>query len=153
MRSRSLILLIEAHPDESELFSAALTQSGMDVSVLHAHDAEAALQFMTDSPSHDPLPSLILLAWDSEDTGRANLTRLKQAHELAPIPIVVVGISRLSQDVTASYRFGANSYVVKPRDFDGLMAMSGAICRFWLKWNVCTTRGQSSTSPASFGSH
>jgi len=43
--------------------------------------------------------------------------------------------SRQSQDVNRAYDLGANSYLVKPVEFDDLREMLGTINTYWITYN------------------
>jgi signal transduction histidine kinase len=57
-----------------------------------------------------------------EMSGVELLTRLRQQHSAANLPIVMVTARDGSEDVVASLRLGANDYVTKPIDFPVLLA-------------------------------
>ena len=51
------------------------------------------------------------------------------------IPVVVVTSSRESPDIRAAYALGANSYVVKPVDFDAFFNAVSSLGLYWLLVN------------------
>jgi len=136
MATSASILLIEDSPGECELFGLALAKTGV-VAALHSkNDAEPALQFLTDRPRHDPLPSLILLDWHLQKTrGNSFLTPMRADARIASIPVIVLTTSDDTADMMAAYAHGANGYVVKPGTFDELVRCVGDLCRYWLIWN------------------
>lgn len=64
-------------------------------------------------------------------SGLELLARIKADVRLKEIPIVVLTSSEEDHDIVESYRLGANSYVVKPVDYDKFF---GAICDVGLYW-------------------
>ena len=133
MAPHSSIWLIEDSPGERELFRLALAQSGFDVALYTQHDADAALHLLRTQPT---LPSLILLDWHIQNQrGDGFLKRLRSEIRFASIPVVVFTTSDHHQDLTASYRCGANGYVVKPGTFDELVRCVDDICQYWLDRN------------------
>jgi DNA-binding NarL/FixJ family response regulator len=52
------------------------------------------------------------------------------------LPVVVLTTSSTSHDIDAAYRHGANSYIVKPVDFDKFRTVAGQIELFWTVLNV-----------------
>jgi DNA-binding NarL/FixJ family response regulator len=59
------------------------------------------------------------------------LGELKAHEELKKIPVVIFTTSSDPQDVDHCYQQGANSYMVKPVDFDGLVDALRCLSRFW----------------------
>src|SRR5436190_23358458 len=57
----------------------------------------------------------------------------------ACLRIIVLTSSEEVRDVNKAYELGANSFLVKPLDFENLTAMMSTLCAFWL--------GQNTTSP------
>jgi len=55
--------------------------------------------------------------------------------KLKRIPVVVPTTSGAEQDVARSYDFHANSYVVKPLDFDKFTRLMDDLGFYWLAWN------------------
>ena len=51
------------------------------------------------------------------------------------MPVVVLTSSSEDSDVAQSYSLGANSYVVKPVDFEKYAAAVRAINHYWLSLN------------------
>ena len=49
--------------------------------------------------------------------------------------MVVLTSSREDRDVKTAYRLGANSYIVKPVDFDRFMDVAAQIERYWTVFN------------------
>jgi len=51
---------------------------------------------------------------------------------LKRLPIVVLSSSKEDPDINQAYELGANTYLVKPVKFDGLVEMMRALNRYWL---------------------
>jgi two-component system, response regulator len=60
---------------------------------------------------------------------------LKAAEETKTIPVVVLTSSQEERDMVESYRFGVNSYIVKPVDFDKFVESVGELGFYWLLVN------------------
>jgi DNA-binding response OmpR family regulator len=51
------------------------------------------------------------------------------------IPIVVMTSSKEERDISLLYSFGANSYIVKPLDFESLANVASQAGYYWLAIN------------------
>src|SRR5690606_7866979 len=82
------------------------------------------------------VPSLILLDLKLPRlSGLEVLARLKGHAAFAAIPVVVLTTSRDDGDVTRAYQLGANSYIVKPVDFDKFVEVAAQIEVYWTVLN------------------
>jgi CheY-like chemotaxis protein len=61
---------------------------------------------------------------------------IKESEELRRIPIVVLTTSEAEQDVARAYVNHANSYVVKPVDFQKFRDLMHELGFYWLNWNT-----------------
>jgi len=60
------------------------------------------------------------------------LEHMKADPHLRTIPVVMMTSSREEGDLLASYRLGANSYIVKPVDFDAFAEMVTEVGMYWM---------------------
>jgi two-component system response regulator len=67
--------------------------------------------------------------------GHEVLKRIKNDPRTRGIPIVVLTSSREERDVMRSYEVGANSYIVKPVDFEQFTETVRDIGKYWLVIN------------------
>lgn len=74
----------------------------------------------------DKRPCLVLLP----------LKVIKTTKELVRLPVVVLTSSKAEVDVVSAYEYHANSYVVKPLDFDKLVGLMQDLGFYWLAWNA-----------------
>jgi DNA-binding NarL/FixJ family response regulator len=51
------------------------------------------------------------------------------------VPVVVLTTSREDEDVKTAYQLGANSYIVKPVEFDKFMEVATQIDLYWCVLN------------------
>jgi CheY-like chemotaxis protein len=65
--------------------------------------------------------------------GRRVLRIIKQSAELKDIPVVVLTTSDDDRDVSACYEAGANTYIQKPVDFDGLIGAIRQLKEYWFE--------------------
>ncbi len=55
--------------------------------------------------------------------------------DLADLPIVILTTSKAEQDMAKAYEHHANSYLVKPVDFEKFSRMMNGLGFYWLGWN------------------
>jgi len=64
------------------------------------------------------------------------LRRFKKQPKLKLIPIVVLTSSSEDKDITTAYEYGANSYIVKPVNFENFSSVAVEIELYWLGTTV-----------------
>jgi len=81
-------------------------------------------------------PKLILLDLKLPKlSGLEVLKAIKSDDRTRVIPVVIVTSSRETPDIKAAYALGANSYVVKPVDFDAFLDAMSSLGLYWLLVN------------------
>lgn len=135
------IVLVEDSADDAELVIRALRKSGITNTLVHLKDGEQALHFLfCEGPYEDhhapPNPRLILLDIKMPKVdGLEVLRRIKSDERLKVVPTVLLTSSKEEKDIRASYHLGANSYVVKPVEFDSLIKTVHGLGLYWLMRN------------------
>jgi two-component system, response regulator len=135
------LLLVEDNPQDLELALRALQKAKVANGIEVARDGAEALDFIFCEGAHasrrfDGGPRLILLDLKLPKVdGLDVLRRIKSDPRTRMTPVVVMTSSREQSDVAASYDLGANSYIVKPVNFEGFMAAVGDLGLYWLLLN------------------
>jgi two-component system, response regulator len=134
------ILLVEDSEDDVELSLRALRRGNLANRVKVVRDGVEALGYLQpETESDDPpdgLPKLVLLDLKLPRIGGLEvLKRLKASERTRNVPVVVLTSSREASDLTESYRLGANSFIVKPVDFDQFMRAVSDVGLYWLLLN------------------
>ncbi len=132
------IVIVEDGAGEAELAVLGVRQSCPGCKVVLLRDGDELLNYFNASgpgtPPHGP--RLVLLDLKLIRVHGLNVLRtLKREASTRTIPIVVVTSSRLPKDVQAAYDIGANSYVVKPIDYDEYRRVIGDIVHYWTAVN------------------
>jgi CheY-like chemotaxis protein len=135
------VLLVEDNPDHEELIRRAFSDRGAAVALSVARHGEEALDFLFrrgefQNPARSPRPRLILLDLRlPRIDGLDVLAEIKASAELRGIPAVVLTTSEAEPDVARAYELHANSYLVKPADFERLSNLLSTVESYWLDLN------------------
>jgi two-component system response regulator len=135
------ILLVEDNPSDVELTQRALRKAGVDRPIRIAADGVEAIEmlFGPADPGGRWMPALILLDLKLPKIGGLEvLDAIKRNESTRSIPTIVLTSSRELSDVAEAYRLGANSYVVKPVDFDRFTTTIARIAAYWIELNEWT---------------
>ncbi len=132
------ILIVEDDPDDRFLIEKAFREKGILNPVQLLVDGEEMMDFLKrrgkfSEGKGSVSPCLILLDLNMPRMdGRKALLYLKSDPELKRIPVLVLSTSSAEEDITRSYNLGANSFIHKPVQFDGLLGLAESIKRYWL---------------------
>jgi two-component system, response regulator len=135
------ILLVEDNPDDLALTMRALHRARIGNRIQVARDGEEALNYVFckgpfASRRIEEVPKMILLDLKLPKVdGLEVLRQLKSDERTAMIPTVVLTSSKEQSDVVQSYRFGVNSYIVKPVNFERFAAAVQDLGMYWLVLN------------------
>ncbi|MCK9351702.1 MAG: response regulator [Candidatus Pacebacteria bacterium] len=135
------ILLVEDDSNDAELTIRALTKHNLANNLLWVKDGEEALDFIfcTGEYSarniHYP-PKVILLDLKlPKVNGIEILRKIKTDEQTKTIPVVVLTSSKENRDLDVCYSLGANSYIVKPVEFEKFVAAVSETGLYWLLLN------------------
>lgn len=101
-----------------------------------ARDGEEALAWLPRWDAGEVRPVVVLLDLKLPRVSGLEVLRAFKAHPIARlIPIVVLTTSSVAADVQTAYELGANSYIVKPVDFEEFLDVAGQIQLYWTVTN------------------
>jgi CheY-like chemotaxis protein len=135
------ILLVEDNPDDAEIALRALAKHKIANRIVHVRDGKEALDFLRAEGAYagrngSPKPKLVLLDLKLPRIGGLEVLKaVKGDPELKVIPVVILTSSSEERDLVQSYRLGANSYLVKPVDFDKFGEAMREVGLYWLLLN------------------
>lgn len=135
------ILLVEDSADDVAFFKRTLEKAGLGARLHTLPDGAAALEFIFGPHPQAPINSLARLKLIILDLklpkvgGLEVLHRLKDHPQTRTIPIVILSSSQEERDLIECYKLGANSYIVKPMDFDAFGTSVRMLCQYWLQFN------------------
>ncbi len=130
--SQSDILLVEDDLAHAELTQLALRE-GIRCSVHWVQDGEEAMLYLGEAPR-----GLRLILLDLK-LGRLDglevLRKIRSYAGTRHIPVVILTSSQDERDIEMAYRWGANSYVVKPVEFEDFLAVVSRVGSYWAEMN------------------
>ena len=139
--AEKIILLVEDNADDEKLTLRALKKNMISNEVVVARDGLEALDYLLGGVPDaggklKPLPQVVLLDLKLPKLdGHEVLKRIKGDRRTSGIPVVVLTSSSEERDVMRTYEVGANSYIVKPVDFEQFTEAVRDIGKYWLVIN------------------
>lgn len=142
------VLLIEDDPNDLFLLKRAFQKGLGTDNILTTRNGEEAIQYLkslviteSDSPQERSaevedaeIPSLILLDLKMPRKSGLEVLQWIQSQPLIKrIPTIVLSSSKAHVDVNRAYDLGANSYIVKPLEFQKMTEIVEMIGAYWLK--------------------
>ena len=135
------ILLVEDSIHDAELTMHALRKNNVAKHIVHLKDGAAALDFLFGKGKYkgrnlDNKPKVILLDLKMPKVNGLEVLERITTNELTQkIPVVVLTSSKEHPDVEKAYKLGANSYIVKPVDFENFRKAVNDLGIYWLHLN------------------
>ncbi|NWJ39930.1 MAG: response regulator [Geothrix sp.] len=139
---RPVVLIVEDCPNDLALLMLAIEKAGVPFETAVATDGQEALDWLFRKGAHEDrdeevYPALVLMDLKLPRLSGLDVLRaLRQEPRGWLTPVVAMTTSEMPSDIQKAYAFGANAYVQKPMDFNGLVRLVEALRAFWLSFNV-----------------
>ena len=131
------ILLIEDNPMDVDLTRRAFSRRKVINTIEVARDGEEAIAYIRRWEAGESWPVVILLDINlPKVNGLEFLRELKTHPMLQKIPVIVLTCSEEDRDIQRAYELGANSYIVKPVDFEKFVDVATQIDLYWNVINI-----------------
>jgi CheY-like chemotaxis protein len=138
MAEQSVFLLVEDNDNDIALIRRAFENAQVVNPLVVVRNGEEAMAYFMGigaykNRSEFPLPSLVLL--DLKLPGMSGIDFLKWLREqrgMRTTRVVVLTSSNLTRDVNEAYQAGANSFLVKPTDFETFVQVTSALSGYWI---------------------
>jgi DNA-binding response OmpR family regulator len=141
MDTRKEVLLVEDNENDAELTLRALRRQNMNENVMHLRDGEEALDYIFGkgvftNRDKNVLPRFVILDIKlPRKSGLDVLKEIRSNRNTRCMPVIMLTSSNEDKDKVESYKNGANSYVVKPVDFDKFMKDIEKVGNYWFSLN------------------
>ncbi|MEI6682512.1 MAG: response regulator [Bacteroidota bacterium] len=135
------ILLIEDNPNDAALALRALRRKHLVNHIEVIDDGADALDFLFHRGKYEErismaLPRVIFLDLKLPRIDGLEILKEIRANEITrKLPVVIVSSSKEDPDISRAYELGANSYVVKPVDFETFIKVISELGMYWLLLN------------------
>ena len=139
MPYQGLILIAEDREDDILLIRRSLEKAHVFNPIQVVRNGDKAIAYLkgeAEFADRDkyPLPALVLLDLKMPHTdGFQVLSWIRQQPTLKGLRVIVLTSSEDIRDVNKAYELGANSFLVKPMEFDNFIAMSRYLNDYWLR--------------------
>ncbi|HEY2082661.1 MAG TPA: response regulator [Verrucomicrobiae bacterium] len=154
MAEHAVILLAEDEEDYVLLIRHAFSKANIPNPLHVVWNGQEAISYLKGDGKYSnreeyPLPDLLLLDLKMPRVnGFEVLKWVRQQSSLAPLRVLVITSSDQIRDVNEAYKLGANSFLVKPLDFEDFTQLSHLIQEFWLKASRVPETSRPSNKPA-----
>lgn len=131
--------ILAAEDEESDFFllQRAFHKNNITDSIQWVKDGMEAADYLQAKGKYSdrlkyPFPDLCILDLKMPRMGGIEFLEWMRDHpEFRVIPTIVMSSSKLDSDVLKAYSLGANTYFIKPTDFDGLVKLVKGIYEYW----------------------
>jgi|SRR6185503_16825243 len=133
-----VIMLVEDREDDIVLVLRAFRKAHLLNPLQIVRNGEEAIAYLKGEGQYAnrdefPLPALMLLDLKMpRKDGFEVLEWVRQQPSLNTLRVVVLTASEQMRDVNRAYQLGANSFLVKPTDFEDFMTMILSLSGHWL---------------------
>lgn len=141
MNDRYNILLVEDNFDHAELIKRSFDEQNFHNKIFHVGDGEQALNYLKragifSDPDISPKPHIIILDLRIPKIEGIELLKIiKNENSLKKIPVIILTSSNSKKDKAQAYDNYANSYLVKPLDYNEFIKMINGFGLYWLGLN------------------
>jgi CheY-like chemotaxis protein len=135
------VLIIEDNPSDVELTLRAFKRHNFVNNIFVVRDGEEALEFIfctgryVERNISKPLKVILLDLNLPKVSGLEVLQKIKSDEYAKVIPVVIVTASQDDINLKECYKLGANSYIVKPIEFEGFVRAIGELGLYWALLN------------------
>jgi len=136
MQDTAAVLLVEDRADDILLVLQAFQKAGIVNPLRVVKSGEEAVQYLAGLGGYvdHPPPQLVLLDLKLPGMdGFEVLSWIRQQSPIRKVPVLVLTSSDHIQDVNRAYSLGANSFLVKPLDFQNYGELGKILRAYWLQ--------------------
>jgi len=142
------IFLVEDNDDDAELALIAFQRAKITNPLIRARDGVDALDYLFGRGKYAgrdvrELPAVMLLDLNIPKINGLEVLKAIRADELTRrLPVVILTSSNEDRDRLAAYDHFANSYVLKPVDYDKFVTAASPLSLYWTVLNAPPPRAE-----------
>lgn len=126
------VFIVEDDSPTLRLYEEAFREVDSSVQIESVRDGEKALTLLTESVTNATPPDVVVLDLDLPKLhGTDVLRKLRERDHLSKISVVVISGNDDQETIDRCYQLGANSYIVKPEDYDELLEAARRVSTYW----------------------
>jgi two-component system response regulator len=140
--TKRIILLVEDDDADAELASRAFQRAEIKNPLLRARDGLEALDYLFARGKYaarDPydLPLFALLDLNiPKISGVEVLKAIRADQRTMHLPVIILSSSGEERDRMGAYKHFANSYIIKPLDYDQFVSAARQLSHYWAELNA-----------------
>jgi CheY-like chemotaxis protein len=133
-----IFLLVDDEKDDIALVQQAFIKAKVLNPLFSLNSGEEAIAYLSGEGIYKnrqefPLPTVVLLDLRMRGIDGFDVLRwIRRQPTLASLRVVVLTGSRDIRDVDLAYKAGANSFLIKPTDFQRFIEISQALAGYWM---------------------
>jgi CheY-like chemotaxis protein len=132
MAEEQPILIVEDNPFDLDLTLRAFSYQNLSNPIQVARDGEEALGYIEKWDQGASCPVVILLDLKMPRLNGLEVLQVLKSHsKYKTIPVIILTTSHESKDITTAYELGANSFIVKPVEFEKFIDVARQIDLYW----------------------
>ncbi len=142
MYEQRSIFLVEDDDNDADLAARAFQRAKIQSPLVRARDGVEAIDYLfgigtyAARDAHN-LPFFVILDLNIPKlNGLAVLKAIRSDERIRHLPVIVLTSSAEESDRLAAYDHYANSYIVKPLDYDKFVAATLQLCQYWTQLNA-----------------
>jgi len=138
---RRAVLAVEDSDDDQFLLREAWVKAGVSNPLAFVSDAEQACDYLSGEGRYadrEAFPFPVLLLLDIKLPGKSGLeilAWLREQERFKTLPVIMLTASTWPEEVSAAYRLGASSFVIKPSAAQDLTDFAAAVKGYWFRFN------------------
>jgi CheY-like chemotaxis protein len=132
-----VILVVDDSAEDALLMKLGFGRAGFNRPLQFAADGDEAIAYLDGSDRYAdrtrfPLPTVVLMDLNMPRKDGFEVLAWIRAHQtFRRLPVNILSASNRPEDITRAYDLGANSYLLKPGNLDGLVEMA----KTFLAWS------------------
>jgi len=140
MNQNQTVLLVDDSDDDLFLMRTGFKKVEFRAPVQEVRNGEEAIRYLAGEAGYSdrvqfPYPTVVLLDLNMPLKSGFDVLAWVQAHgKLKPCSVIVLSASSRPEDIQRAFELGANSYLVKPRTLEDLVAVIRCMLQ-WLSYN------------------